>query len=107
MGNLINIGASLRSRAARGIKLGDVDGDGDLHALVGDDDGLVLWLYDGTGTFSNSGSGLGDPKCKTVAVGDVDGDGDLDAFIAIYEQPDKVWLNVRPFKVYMPLVLRS
>jgi len=81
------------------VELGDVDGDGDLDALVANfaDVGTV-WLNQGgiqggtPGTFVDSGQRLGDAKCWDVELGDLDGDGDLDAFFA-NEQVDRVWLN--------------
>mgnify|MGYP003663446747 CR=1 FL=1 len=74
--------------------LSDVDGDGDLDAILcdiwyaawsGDSDGRkYLHLNDGTGTFSQSstpGFAFSEGPCA-VALGDLDGDGDLDAVTA-------------------------
>jgi hypothetical protein len=78
------------------VALGDLDGDGDLDALVANregDEANKLWLNDG-GRFSDSGQNLGWYWTWAVALGDVDGDGDLDAFLGnLYGQPDRVWLN--------------
>ncbi|MGH7149418.1 MAG: FG-GAP-like repeat-containing protein, partial [Planctomycetota bacterium] len=68
------------------LALGDVDGDGDLDALVGSASfsgvsGQVrLSLNDGTGILTDvTSTGLPSPTDNTtaVALGDLDGDGDL------------------------------
>jgi uncharacterized protein (DUF2141 family) len=83
-----------------GVALGDVDGDGDLDAYVGNGAGAPgfsqdrLYLNDGAGAFADATSqlpvenGLAGP----VALLDVDGDGDLDAWIAAFPLP-QVYLN--------------
>ncbi|MAE64886.1 MAG: hypothetical protein CMJ18_11510, partial [Phycisphaeraceae bacterium] len=89
-------GQSLGDGSTRDVDLGDVDGDGDLDALVanvGDGSPNALWLNDGAGMFSDSGQLLGDHNARGVGLGDLDGDGDLDAFIANFDQPDRIWLN--------------
>jgi hypothetical protein len=68
------------------VSFGDLDGDGDLDALVGnghiDDTGWPnsVWLNDGTGRFTDSGQELGESYESThnVSLVDLDGDGDLD-----------------------------
>ncbi|MCI0588293.1 MAG: VCBS repeat-containing protein [Planctomycetes bacterium] len=92
--------------STRAVALGDVDGDGDLDALVGNSGptspGLNrLYLNNGGGVFTTAlGSGLSPPAAFTqaVALGDLDEDGDLDAFfgnnITVYgSSPNRLFLN--------------
>jgi hypothetical protein len=94
------------------VALGDLDGDGDLDALVAN--GLIgssviptsslpntIWMNDGTGVFTATQK-LGDSSSTDAALGDLDGDGDLDAFVpgTDYWDPgvggewtNEVWLN--------------
>lgn len=84
------------------VALGDVDGDHDLDAVVGNNQREVngsfldgrneLWLNDGQGHFTHSGQLLGNGGGLDVALGDLDNDSDLDAFIA-YRDASQVWLN--------------
>jgi hypothetical protein len=80
------------------VALGDVDGDGDLDAFVGNDDrgtsgqANKVWLNDGTGRFADSGQDLGNAHTRVVALIDVEGDGDLDAFVG-NDTAGQIWLN--------------
>jgi uncharacterized repeat protein (TIGR01451 family) len=83
--------------------LGDLDGDGDLDAFLGNfvngDQNMPngVWLNDGQGRLEDSGQSLGESPTNAVALGDLDGDGDLDAFVANGggREPaaDEVWIN--------------
>jgi hypothetical protein len=78
--------------------LGDVDGDGDLDALVGNGDlgtlgqANAVWVNDGTGQFTDGGQHLGRAPTRVVALVDLDGDGDLDAFVDNHTA-SQVWVN--------------
>lgn len=82
-------GLVISSGLANGALLADVDGDGDVDALVGGlyvpDAGHVspprLWRNDGSGQFSADSTflnGWDGADSWSAALGDVDGDGDLD-----------------------------
>ncbi|MCL4264758.1 MAG: VCBS repeat-containing protein [Anaerolineae bacterium] len=77
--------------------LGDVDGDGDLDAIIAADyTPPKLWLNDGTAYFIESSQLLGSSGALGLALGDLDNDGDLDLYIGYgfgTTSPDKVWLN--------------
>lgn len=88
---------------SRAVAFGDIDGDGDLDALVANINlytvsgkAVKVYLNDGTGTFKDSSLNFGDMHyAKAIALGDLDGDGDLDAFVVTSstEYSDSVWLN--------------
>ncbi len=85
-----------------GCSLGDMDGDGNLDAIVSavSSNGLILFRNTGSGTFAESGQIIGFNGGYGVATGDLDGDDDLDIYLCTTEtSTDEVWLNEGPFPV--------
>ena len=83
--------------SSRGVELGDLDGDGDLDAVVANSDqGESVWVNDGAGSLAphpiTATFGAGS-NSTDVALGDLDGDGDLDAAVATSDQGQTVWIN--------------
>jgi hypothetical protein len=82
---------------SKSVALGDVDGDGDLDALVANDNDAAqeVYLNDGGGAFSAHpiSPTFGAGNSSAIALGDVDGDGDLDALVANVSAAQTVWLN--------------
>jgi hypothetical protein len=97
-GRFIDSGQEIDRGNSYAVSLGDVDGDGDLDAFVGDDDPRAsgqpnkVWLNDGTGRFKDSGQNLGHDHTRAAALVDIDGDGDLDAFVD-NDTVSQIWLN--------------
>lgn len=76
----------------RDVALGDLDGDGDLDAVLARSTSSAIYQNNGSGAFADSGLNLG-TAAETVALGDFDGDGDLDVFLVPFGAPAQVWLN--------------
>lgn len=81
---------------SRGIDFGDLDGDGDLDAVVGNDKGALsgVWLNDGNLNFVHQPPYFGGFDRQPV-LADFDGDGDLDAVLPSdgEETPNALWVN--------------
>lgn len=92
-------GQALGNGISLQVELGDLDGDGDLDAFVGNVGGNKVWLNDGSGGFTDSGLLLGTGMSLDVSLGDLDGDGDLDAavsngaFVPGLSTAGEVWIN--------------
>jgi len=96
-----NSGQTLGNNNTQSVALGDLDGDGDLDALIVNavQDNTV-WINNGNGIFTNLGEETPAPlmSSESVALGDLDGDGDLDAMFAndggdAASAANVVWIN--------------
>ena len=102
-GKFTDSGQRLGRSNGRSVELGDLDGDGDLDAIVGNGTTLgsiakqsnVIWLNDGSGVFSASQE-LGNAPTTSLELGDVDHDGDLDALFTNLGDDNQLWLNTQP-----------
>ncbi|MGQ7848736.1 FG-GAP-like repeat-containing protein [Granulosicoccus sp. 3-233] len=75
-------------------QLGDIDGDGDIDALVtsvGEDFAMQTWINDGSAVFT-LGQTFGLGNRDEFVLGDFDSDGDLDAFVTSNGLKE-VWKN--------------
>jgi hypothetical protein len=91
-GGFIDSGQRLGKEVSRAVALGDLDGDGDLDAFIGNRGEDAVWLNDGSGRFLDSGQTLGDGNTRLVVLGDLEGDGDLDAF-STGRGFGEIWIN--------------
>jgi hypothetical protein len=94
-GRFVDSGQRLSRAYGQAVALGDLDGDGDLDAFVGNayfERADQVWLNDGHGRFTDSGQRLGEADTRTVVLDDVDGDGDLDGFVAT-DDLGRIWVN--------------
>lgn len=71
-----------RGNWSRDVALGDVDGDGDLDAVVTQSGSgtqeHILWLNDGQANFAESPQQIGSGQGNALVLADLDNDGDLD-----------------------------
>jgi hypothetical protein len=75
------------------VTMGDIDNDGDQDALVGQSpQGIMIWLNNGNGFFSNSGS-MGGSATLGFVLGDLNGDDSPDLIILYNNAPDSVYFN--------------
>ena len=81
------------NQVSMSVALGDLDGDGDLDAFVGNRRSANRIWFNEDGQLTDSGQELGDHESFGVALGDLDGDGDLDAYVANLAQGNRIWLN--------------
>lgn len=93
--SFVDSGQRLGAGRSWDVALGDLDGDGDLDAVVANDLrgelGSEVWLNDGQAVFTIKAQELG--YGMGLDLGDMDGDGDLDVFIVGWDDVGQVWLN--------------
>ncbi len=103
-------GQMLGDNHSNGVVLGDVDGDGDLDALLTNNWGWPnqVWMNDSSGIYTDSGQELMDGMVEAfrLAMGDVDRDNDLDVFFA-NNGPNSVWLNSDQIPLLPPRYLTA
>jgi hypothetical protein len=91
-GNFRDSGQRLGQADSRAVALGDLNGDGWVDAVVGNNGPSEVWLNGGVGLFADSGQRLGSGLTEHVFLADLDGDGDLDLLEAGPAQA-RAWFN--------------
>ena len=94
-GNWSAVFSNFYSSATNGLETGDVDGDGDIDVVIGNNGAAnFAFLNDGSGALTGSTTfdAGGDPTV-TLDLGDVDGDGDLDVATGTFAGQSVVRLN--------------
>jgi len=92
-GNLLGLYLPYGSLRTKAVFLADLDGDGDLDALIARLWGAEIWWNDGQGKFSRSDVRFDYKEDTGVAVADFDGDGDQDIFTGGNGESYQVWWN--------------
>lgn len=88
------LGTQYSAGYSDGVALGDLDGDGDLDAVVANHIGQpeTIFLNTGTGAFV-PGPQLGGDSSTSVVLGDLDSDGDLDILVGNAFAGSRIYSN--------------
>ncbi len=92
-GRLIASDHDLAGNTSRSVHLTDLDGDGDLDALVAGKRRGTLWWNDGQGRFTRAAQTIPCSEQQDLTIGDFNGDGRQDIFVARYDKQSIVWFN--------------
>jgi hypothetical protein len=91
-GQFQDSGQRLGQVESMAIALGDLNGNGYLDAVVGNQGPDEIWFNDGQGNFGDSGQRMGDDLTRSLFLVDLNGNGRLDLIVA-GETSTQVWLN--------------
>ncbi|MGD2050373.1 MAG: VCBS repeat-containing protein [Chloroflexota bacterium] len=91
-GTFTDSGQQIGNQRSYSVAVGDLDGDGDPDALVGNRGPDEVWWNDGQGHFSQGDQELGNELTRYLHLADLDGDEDLDVFQGSDDQ-GHIWLN--------------
>ncbi|MDP6700351.1 MAG: FG-GAP-like repeat-containing protein, partial [Candidatus Latescibacteria bacterium] len=84
---------SADAHTTRAVSFGDVDADGDLDLIAGNNGANRLYTGDGSGDFGSGADITSDAHATySTSVGDTDGDGDLDLIAGNYNQINRLYL---------------
>jgi len=89
--SFVDSGQRLGDMPSECVDLGDLDGDGDLDAIVANVRHFQVWLNEGNAVFVEGQQLIKD--ISGLKLGDLDLDGDLDIFTVDAESSAAVWLN--------------
>jgi hypothetical protein len=91
-GQFQDSGQQLGNVESLAVALGDINGDGNQDAVVGNRGSDEIWLNDGAGNFTDSGQRFGITLTEAIYLTDLNDNGYLDLVVA-GERTVRVWLN--------------